>query len=453
VTKILHDIKRMLWLIIPVVIVVVIIVIVMMKSPSKSSSKSPPSKSPSDSNGNGKTVLQITGDGAYVESYRMPTGRREHYLIIPDVTACGGKDRPQWCEDMNYESSYGMAYIYDEQLGPNVEQDVPCSGEVVCEKKPNTCPDGGYACTFFERYNDDGDLVAITNAAGENMLDKMATDAWAGKWEEWSFAKMVKNEVEYRDGKMFFTKDDPSGDLKAGDELNLKRALSKGVPTMYFIALLVFMSEAGEAKPDEIVLDVKGARQGFKARVGNSRPRGKDKKDKKEAVAQEDKKDNRELVRQKKKVTYEDYDGLELGKKYKIGVHESPHVGRDINYTWCKKSGSKITCEHEENDSVRGERQYFSFVEQRDNRYNLTDYNNWPCSAYDDGEILCKDPEEDSDPDVYKLTRFPKTSPTFKLLNETKNKYCVAKRLNNSWDFRLVCDQDTFNKGDTFRHN
>jgi hypothetical protein len=196
-------------------------------------------------------------------------------MIIPDVKSCiQEENRPQWCEDMNYESTYGMAFIYDEQLGPDVAQDAPCSGELECERIPNTCPGGGYACTFFERYNDDGDLISITNAAKENMLDKMAADAWAGKWKNWEFAQRFKKDIEYKDGKMLFKEDVPKFKIKAGDELTLNVAVTIGVPVMYFLALFLFMFEAGESKPDSIVLNVKGARAGFDKRVSRSRKEG-----------------------------------------------------------------------------------------------------------------------------------------------------------------------------------
>ena len=436
----------MWWLIIPVVIVIIIVIVVIVKF-SKSSKSS---KSSSDSNGNGKTVLRITGEGTNTESYRMPIGRREHYLIIPNVTEClQEENKPQWCEDMNYQSTYGMAYIYDEQLGPNVKQDVPCSGEEVCERIPNTCPGGGYACTFFERYNDDGDLIAITNGAGENMLDKMAADAWAGKWEEWDMVKKFKKDVEYEDGKMLFTKDIPSIDIKAGDELTLNIALKMGVPTMYFIALLVLMSDAGEAKPDEIVLDVKGARESFKRRVSDSRPT-EGKKDEGNSTPKED----NEVQKKSEPEAIKDYEGIEAGKKYKIGMYESLY-GRDKDSSWCRTNGTWIECAKKEDEGYANqrERQYYTFVEKGDKRYNLTDYMNHTCSAYDTdynvGQVLCK--ENDSDPDVYRLISV--SSPgRFKLFNETKNKYCLTKMYDGAISIGMACTTDSKSKGDTFRH-
>ena len=256
----------MWWLFVVVVVVVVIAIVIFTSKGDSSSEKSGKSgKSPSSS---GKRVLRITGDGAKIENYRM-RGGRENYMIIADVNDCHKSENvSKWCEDMNYQKSYGMAFIYDERLGPNPDPFASCSGDGECERKPNTCPDGGYMCAFTERYNDEGSLIGITNAAGEELLDKMATDAWAGKWKDWTFAQTIKKDVEYKNGKLYLKSDGPN-DIKSGDELTLELATSMGVPVMYFIALLIFMSESGDPKPDQIVLDVKGARQSFMDRMNS----------------------------------------------------------------------------------------------------------------------------------------------------------------------------------------
>lgn len=400
-----------------VVVIVVVIAIVIFTSKGDSSSEKS-GKSPSSPSSSGKRVLRITGDGAKTENYRM-RGGRENYMIIANVNDCHkSEDVPKWCEDMNYQKSYGMAYIYDEQLGPNPPNNLPCSGDGVCEDKPNTCPGGGYACTFFERYNDNGDLVAITNAAGENMLDKMATDAWAGKWKEWSFATMMKDGIEYRDGKMFFTKDEPSGDLKAGDELNLKLALTMGVPTMYFIALLIFMSESGEAKPDEIVLDVKGARQSFMDRM-KSGFRG-------EKPPSEDK----TVINQP-------------NGEYEISL--------DQNEYFCSPTGSKIIrC-----DGPPGAGERFTFVQNGDG-FNIYTAGN-SCSDYSTGVpgyVRCNG-DRDTPGTTYKAVDYIAGHKRLKMFNKANNKYCrsVIGDLSSAvpsgqWDIR--CDQDNIEDATTY---
>jgi hypothetical protein len=224
-------------------------------------------KAPAPQDGN---VLTITEKGASTtETYRM----REGYMIIPDVGHCHNSPKPPgWCREMGYSKDEGMAFIYDVQLGPRPENNLPCDGETLCEDKPNTCPGGGYDCAFTEKYDSEGTLISISNKNGEELLEKMADDAWAGKWENWNFAQTIKKDIEYKGGKLIFTKDIhgpdvPGGEIKAGDELTLKLATSMGVPTIYFIALLLLMSESGEPKPDKIVLAVKGARDSFRLRI------------------------------------------------------------------------------------------------------------------------------------------------------------------------------------------
>jgi hypothetical protein len=247
-----------------VVVLFLVIVAAYLFSSSPAPAPAPgPAPAPAPQDGN---VLTITEKGASTtETYRM----REGYMIIPDVTQCHVDEPASWCREMGYSKDNGLAFIYDEQLGPRPENNLPCDGETLCENKPNTCPGGGYDCAFTEKYDSEGTLISISNKNGEELLEKMADDAWAGKWENWNFAQMIKKDVEYKGGKIIFTKDNhgPGGEIKAGDELTIKLATTMGVPTMYFIALLLFMYEAGEPKPDKIVLAVKGARHGFRLRL------------------------------------------------------------------------------------------------------------------------------------------------------------------------------------------
>jgi len=182
-------------------------------------------------------------------------------MIIPNVLQCYEDPKPDWCSSMNYKSENGLAFIYDEALGTSP----PPYDEEADTPTPTQCPGGGYDCTFIERYDSEGTLVSISNKDGEEMLEKMADDAWAGKWADWDYANVIKRDVEYKGGKMFFTKDTSEGliSTKTGDEFTLKLASMVGISSVYFIALLLFMYEAGESKPDSIVLNVKGAKAGF----------------------------------------------------------------------------------------------------------------------------------------------------------------------------------------------
>ena len=410
----------MWWLFVVVVVVVVIAIVIFTSKGDSSSEKSGKSgKSPSSS---GKRVLRITGDGAKIENYRM-RGGRENYMIIADVNDCHKSENvSKWCEDMNYQKSYGMAFIYDERLGPNPDPFASCSGDGECERKPNTCPDGGYMCAFTERYNDEGSLIGITNAAGEELLDKMATDAWAGKWKDWTFAQTIKKDVEYKNGKLYLKSDGPN-DIKSGDELTLELATSMGVPVMYFIALLIFMSESGDPKPDQIVLDVKGARQSFMDRMNSGghfegeKPPSEDKT----------------VINQP-------------NGEYKMSL--------DQNEYFCSAFGSKIIrCD---GPPHAGER--FTFVQNGDG-FNIYTAGN-SCSDYTHvstgvpGYVRCNG-DRDTPGTTYKAVDYIAGHKRLKMFNKANNKYCrsVIGDINSAvpsgqWDIR--CDQDNIEDATTY---
>ena len=251
----------MIIILVVVVLCLVGVAVAVFSSGSSTDSTSALASAPAPKDGN---VLTITENGASkTETYRM----REGYMIIPDVRGCHVAEPAGWCSEMGYSKDEGMAFIYDEQLGPSPPNNLPCEeGAEMCEDKPNTCPGGGYDCAFTEKYNSEGTLISISNKKGEELLDKMADDAWAGKWKNWQFARGMKRDLDYKGGKIILKKDGPGG-AKAGNELTLKLATTMGVPIMYFIALLLFMYEAGEPRPDKIVLAAKGARHGFRMRI------------------------------------------------------------------------------------------------------------------------------------------------------------------------------------------
>jgi hypothetical protein len=220
-----------------------------------------PAPAPNDGN-----VLTITENGTAktntsTEGYRM---RRERYLIMPKVQMCHQTDNvPGWCSSIEYnKEKNGIPFFYDlEYEADNQSFDRVCEGEMCSETV--ACKDGGFDCVFTEKFNDEGTLYSISNKAGEELLDMMADDAWSGKWDNWGFIDRLKREVKYSDGKLY---------ARTGEdtevELTLKMALEEGGnASVYFIALLAFMHENGEPKPDRIVLAVKGAKDAFQTRV------------------------------------------------------------------------------------------------------------------------------------------------------------------------------------------
>jgi len=210
-------------------------------------------------------ILMITEDGASRQG--GGASGTETYMIVGDPKECRRQDnKPAYCEGVGYDSeTNGLTFFYDLGFDANSPQfEEECNGQLCTQKK--ACPGGGFDCAYTEKFDAEGSLVAIVNKNGDSLLDTIANDVWADKLgEDWRLTKEASSSLRYEDGKMFFTKS--SGMAKAGDEFTLKLANSIGAASMYFIALLVKMKQAGESKPAKIVLDVAGAREALEKRI------------------------------------------------------------------------------------------------------------------------------------------------------------------------------------------
>ena len=204
-------------------------------------------------------VLVITEDGASREGGggSSSTSTTETYLILGDPQECRGEKRAEWCDKVGYDQTTdGLTFFYDLGFEPDVRG----------FRNKAACSDGGFGCAYVEKFDASGALVEIVNEKGEQFLDTLADDVWAGKLDDWEFKDRIVKDIEYANGKMTFKKDQQPF-AKKGDELSMKSANSYGVATMYFIALLTSMKLAGEKKPAKIVLNVKGAKEAFEKRI------------------------------------------------------------------------------------------------------------------------------------------------------------------------------------------
>ena len=224
-----------------------------------------------------KNTLTITKDGASTSSTTESQSGREGYMKMPrSIKPChtGESDDitgTAWCDSIGYDKDkHGMAYFYDSGFGPNArmfEEECVTIGEGVgalqkC-KEVVACADGGFDCAFTEEFDADGALIGITNSEGLQLLDVMANDAWDGKWDDWSSLNdEIMRLAEWKDGKLVLINSNNLG--TAGTEWTLLNAIKSDIPpTLYFLALLASMKIANEEKPDEIILQVEGAKEVF----------------------------------------------------------------------------------------------------------------------------------------------------------------------------------------------
>jgi len=227
-----------------------------------------------------KNTLTITKDGASTSSTSEAQSGREGYMKMPgSIKPChtgepDGETGSAWCDEIGYDKDkHGMAYFYD--LGwPSTRdgsfpEDCVVEGDLSRCKEVVACSGGGFDCAFTEEFDASGALIGITNSEGLQLLDVMANDAWDGKWDDWDLVNdELKDLFEWKDGKLLLKRDFRLG--SAGTELTLPMVVEgKMPPTMYMIALLGSMKLANEKKPDEIVLQVAGAKEVFDSVVLN----------------------------------------------------------------------------------------------------------------------------------------------------------------------------------------
>ena len=136
-----------------------------------SSSKAGPSPGPSSSGGD---VIVITDEGS---TFETQTSGTETYISMPRRDTCRARDTdPSWCGDITPSSE--MNYVLD-PVGGSIADNGDFQTSWVADT--NLCADGTQNCIYEEKFDENRKLIGITNAQGDDFIQKFIDDIYSGK--------------------------------------------------------------------------------------------------------------------------------------------------------------------------------------------------------------------------------------------------------------------------------
>ena len=132
-------------------------------------SKEEPPPGPSSSG----DVIVITDEGS---TFETQTSGTETYIDMPKQNICRAEDTdPSWCSDIN--PSTEMNYVLDPVGGSITDMG---GFETSWDAKTNLCADGTQNCIYEEKFDKNRRLIGITNAQGDDFIQKFIDDTYSG---------------------------------------------------------------------------------------------------------------------------------------------------------------------------------------------------------------------------------------------------------------------------------
>ena len=132
-------------------------------------SKEEPPPGPSSSG----DVIVITDEGS---TFETQTSGTETYIDMPKQNICRAEDTdPSWCSDIN--PSTEMNYVLDPVGGSITDMG---GFETSWDAKTNLCADGTQNCIYEEKFDKNRRLIVITNAQGDDFIQKFIDDTYSG---------------------------------------------------------------------------------------------------------------------------------------------------------------------------------------------------------------------------------------------------------------------------------
>ena len=118
-------------------------------------------------------VIVITDEGS---TFETQTSGTETYIVMPRQSKCYARDTdPSWCSDINPLTE--MNYVLDPVGGS-----IATSGnfETSWDADTNMCADGTQNCIYEEKFDENRRLIGITNAQGDDFIQKFIDDIYSG---------------------------------------------------------------------------------------------------------------------------------------------------------------------------------------------------------------------------------------------------------------------------------
>jgi len=118
-------------------------------------------------------VIVITDEGS---TFETETSGTETYIAMPRQGKCRGRESdPSWCGDITPTTE--MNYVFDPvggSVGTNGEFETTFNFET------NMCADGTQNCLYEEKFDETRKLIGITNAQGDDFIQKFIDDIYSG---------------------------------------------------------------------------------------------------------------------------------------------------------------------------------------------------------------------------------------------------------------------------------
>ena len=143
-------------------------------------------------------VIVITDEGS---TFETQTSGTETYIDMPRQIRCRARDTdPSWCSDINPLTE--MNYVLDPAGGSITD----IGGfETSWVADTNMCADGTQNCIYEEKFDENRRLIGITNAQGDDFIQKFIDDIYSGVID-FNVTRTVNGDGESQNLKEFMQK-------------------------------------------------------------------------------------------------------------------------------------------------------------------------------------------------------------------------------------------------------